>query len=78
MMFSCFLRLEGGEDYVLACSVAADRVDAVAGGFEARFGRPLYRVGKVTEGTERTLVRENGRRVPLSPAGWDHLLMIDD
>ncbi len=68
--------LEGGEDYVLACSVAPDRVDAVAGGFSARFGRPLYRVGRVTEGTARTLVREDGRRVPLSPAGWDHF--IDD
>jgi thiamine-monophosphate kinase len=70
--------LEGGEDYVLACAVAPDRVDAVAGGFSARFGRPLHRVGRVTERTARTLVRENGERVPLSPAGWDHFRTGDD
>ena len=37
-----------GEDYKLLLTVAADEFDAVAAGFESRFGRPLYDIGRIT------------------------------
>lgn len=63
--------LAGGEDYVLACAVDPERAPGVARDFEARFGRPLYPVGDMTEGGRMELVRDGIVSV-LSPAGWDH------
>lgn len=37
-----------GEDYKLLLTVAADGFAAVAAGFEVRFGRPLYPIGRAT------------------------------
>ena len=37
-----------GEDYKLLLTVAADEFYAVAAGFESRFGRPLYDIGRIT------------------------------
>ncbi len=39
--------LGGGEDYKLLLTASATAADALASAFEARFGRPLYRVGRI-------------------------------
>jgi thiamine-monophosphate kinase len=64
--------LSGGEDYVLAVTVARERIDEVAGQFEARFGRPLHRIGEVTGAGRLELVAPDGRVEAVGPLGWDH------
>jgi thiamine-monophosphate kinase len=64
--------LSGGEDYVLAVTVNADRLEEVSQGFVARFGRPLYRVGEVTASGGLELVMPDGRIEAVGPTGWDH------
>lgn len=43
------LATAGGEDYCLLGTVRPQAWDSVSAGFEARFGRPLYRIGTITE-----------------------------
>ena len=64
--------LSGGEDYVLAVTVNAGRIDEVSQAFAARFGRPLYRVGEVTGSGALELVTSDGRVEAVGPTGWDH------
>ena len=64
--------LSGGEDYVLAVTVNAGRIDEVSQGFAERFGRPLYRVGEVTESGSLELVMPDGQVEAVGPTGWDH------
>ena len=64
--------LSGGEDYVLAVTVKAARLDEVSQRFAARFGRPLYRVGEVTESGSLELVMPDGQVEAVGPTGWDH------
>ncbi len=64
--------LSGGEDYVLAVTVAPARFDEVARGFAERFGRPLHRVGEVTNTGGLELVMRDGRVEAVGATGWDH------
>jgi thiamine-monophosphate kinase len=64
--------LSGGEDYVLAVTVRADAFDAVSREFSARFGRPLHRIGEVTETGLLELVTPDGRLEEIRSTGWDH------
>jgi len=64
--------LRGGEDYVLLVTVAAERADALAGRFAAEFGRPLHRIGTITEAGGMEIVDADGTARPLAPGGWDH------
>jgi thiamine-monophosphate kinase len=64
--------LSGGEDYILAVTVMAERFDEVARGFAARFGRPLYRVGEVSDSRGLELVMPDGKLQSVGPTGWDH------
>jgi thiamine-monophosphate kinase len=64
--------LSGGEDYVLAVTVHAERFDEVAREFSARFGRPLHRIGDVTDSGRLELVTPDGRTDAVRPTGWDH------
>ncbi len=61
--------LDGGEDFELLVAVAARAYTHLAGRFEARFHRPLLRVGVAT--AEEGLRHAGGR--PIASAGWDHL-----
>jgi thiamine-monophosphate kinase len=61
--------LDGGEDFELLVAVAARAFTHLAGRFEARFGRPLVRIG--TAAAEAGIRHADGRVVP--SAGWDHL-----
>ena len=61
--------LDGGEDFELLVAVGARAFTHLAGRFEARFGRPLLRVGVAT--AESGVRHVDGRAV--ASAGWDHL-----
>jgi len=63
--------LAGGEDYVLACTVDPAKAAAVAQAFLARFNRPLYHIGKMTEDNRMTVVQGGGAR-PFPSPGWSH------
>jgi thiamine-monophosphate kinase len=64
--------LSGGEDYVLAVTVRPDRIGEVAENFAARFGRPLHRIGEVTDSGRLELVTPDGQVEIVRPTGWDH------
>ncbi len=64
--------LDGGEDYVLLCTVPPDRWEEVSEGFAGAFGRPLHAVGTVTADKGITLVHPDGRVDRVRAGGWDH------
>lgn len=64
--------LAGGEDYVLAVTLKAERAAETQAAFAARFGRPLAAIGEATPAGGLTLALPDGREEPLGPAGWDH------
>jgi thiamine-monophosphate kinase len=64
--------LSGGEDYVLAVTVAPDRLDEVSRGFAARFGRPLHCIGEANGSGRFELVMPDGQVETVAPTGWDH------
>lgn len=64
--------LSGGEDYVLAVTIRPERFDVVAHEFSGCFGRPLYRIGDVTDSGQLELVTPDGRSEVVRPTGWDH------
>ena len=61
--------LRGGEDYVLLVTVAAERADALAGRFAAEFGRPLHRIGTITEAGGMEIVDADGTRATARARG---------
>jgi thiamine-monophosphate kinase len=64
--------LSGGEDYTLLLTAAADRAEAIAGAFQAAFGRPLAVIGEITDTARMELVDGAGNITPIAPTGWDH------
>lgn len=64
--------LNGGEDYVLLCTVRADVAAELETAFLAQFKRPLYRIGEVTPSGHLEKMDEAGDRKPLKSRGWDH------
>ena len=63
----------GGEDYKLLLTVDKRKVDEVAQHFEAKFGRPLYKIGRVVKPNydiyDIGVELEDGK-VVYSSAGW--------
>ncbi len=64
--------LDGGEDYVLLCTMEPEYADSVAEEFHALFGRQLNRIGHITEEKTALLLHENAEKTPLRTGGWDH------
>jgi thiamine-monophosphate kinase len=64
--------LAGGEDYELLVAVNARAFPYLSSRFRKQFGRPLFPVGRVREGSG-VFVRKGGGEQPLEPTGWDHL-----
>lgn len=60
--------LGGGEDYKLLLTAAGEESDRLAADFEARFGRPLYAVGRIVASDDRSLVWQRDG-VPVE-GGW--------
>ena len=66
------LALFGGEDYELLFTAPEDRADALSQELLRAKGVKATRIGKIREGSARTLFRK-GTAVPLISTGWDHL-----
>lgn len=64
--------LAGGEDYVLLCAVDRNACEKIARGFKEKFGKTLFRLGRVTETEKIERVGTDGSRYPMDPSGWDH------
>jgi thiamine-monophosphate kinase len=64
--------LAGGEDYELLAAIDHRAFTHLAKGFRKRFGRPLFAIGRVREGSGAA-VRKGGHEVSLAATGWDHL-----
>lgn len=64
--------MAGGEDYVLLCTVAAERMESVAADYAQRFGRPLHRVGEITATGRMERVGPDGKASLMTSTGWDH------
>jgi len=64
--------LSGGEDYTLLCTAAPAEADRIAGEFQAKFNRPLFRIGEITAEKKMELVYPDGTSGPIAPTGWDH------
>lgn len=71
---SCDDALEGGEEYHLLLTVAADNFDEVAARFEAHFGHPLYPIGRIGAKSATPTLRwlENGAPCAGSWQGFRH------
>ena len=66
------LALNGGEDYELCFSIAADRAEAAAAAVQAETGTPVRIVGDVREGPPGLVLVREGIPSPYRAAGWDH------
>ena len=64
--------LSGGEDYTLLCTAAPAEADRIAGNFQAKFRRPLYRIGEISAEKKMELIYPDGTSRPITPTGWDH------
>jgi thiamine-monophosphate kinase len=64
--------LAGGEDYELLVALNARAFDYLSSRFRKRFGRPLFAVGRMREGSG-VFVRKGAREEALASTGWDHL-----
>ncbi len=64
--------LNGGEDYILLCTVSPDDISAVSAGFEETFGRALHRIGEITASDHIELMGEDQTTRVISPQGWNH------
>lgn len=63
--------LAGGEDFELLVAVRPRAFEHLAARFRARFGRPLYRLGVLREGSGLAL-SQDGREEAVARTGWDH------
>lgn len=64
--------LNGGEDYVLLCTVQDEKAAALETAFQSHFDRPLYRIGVVTPSGQLEVIDAAGRRNACASKGWDH------
>jgi thiamine-monophosphate kinase len=67
------LALYGGEDYVLLCTVAAEKVRAALAAIAAVGGEGFVIGHIVGAALGMQLQLEAGQFIPLEPRGWDHL-----
>jgi thiamine-monophosphate kinase len=64
--------LAGGEDYELLVAVQSRAFGYLGTRFRKRFGRPLFAVGHIREGSG-IFTRKGGHEESLALTGWDHL-----
>lgn len=64
--------LNGGEDYVLLCTVRDEKAVELEAALLAEFNRPLYCIGEVTSSGHLEKIDEAGHRKQFKPKGWDH------
>ena len=64
--------LNGGEDYVLICTIAPGCSDLINKKFQSCFNRPLFTIGEIIESEKLELALEDGTIKMVQPNGWDH------
>lgn len=64
--------LNGGEDYVLLCTVQAEKADELEAAFLSQFGRPIFRIGEINRSMKLEVIDRDGRLRPFESKGWDH------
>ncbi len=64
--------LAGGEDYTLLCTVSPEEAERVAGDFQKKFNRPLFKIGEIITGKELKVDYPDGSSKSIAPSGWDH------
>lgn len=64
--------LGGGEDFELLVAIEPRAFGTLAGRFARAFGRPLTRIGEISEG-EGVALRDGSGARELVPTGWDSL-----
>jgi thiamine-monophosphate kinase len=67
------LAATGGEDYCLLCTTDPQSFPGINRGFKEKFGRELYRIGKIKSGNQFEYL-DQGRRIRLSGHGFDHFI----
>ncbi|MBI1984117.1 MAG: thiamine-phosphate kinase [Acidobacteria bacterium] len=63
------LALHGGEDYELLFAVPPDKLSRIPRAFR---GVALHRIGEISRSRKLTLIRSDGKIIPLVSAGHDH------
>ncbi len=64
--------LSGGEDYCLMITVSPDAYEDLAGEYMHDFGKPLYKIGKITGKKGKPVFTRNGTLVDMEKHGFDH------
>ncbi|RKX77147.1 MAG: thiamine-phosphate kinase [Spirochaetes bacterium] len=62
----------GGEDYCLLFTADGNKYEEINSSFKAKFGRPVYPIGKITDRLKQIKYFEHGKEVSLRPHGFDH------
>jgi thiamine-monophosphate kinase len=66
------LAASGGEDYELLFTVAPEDWQLVQKEFTQKFGKPLYAIGKITDGEARINWQRNGQTISFRKSGFNH------
>jgi thiamine-monophosphate kinase len=64
--------LSGGEDYTLLCTIAPAEAEKIAGDFQSKFKRQLFRIGEITAQKKMAIIYPDGSSRPIALTGWDH------
>lgn len=67
--YSLELALHGGEDYELLFTVPKRKLSSLPRSYQ---GIPLHPIGQIYHSRDVLLVLNDGSKVPLAPAGYDH------
>lgn len=62
----------GGEDYELLFTVVPDKFDQLQTNFLTRFNKPIFAIGRITEGPAEIHWFRNGKAVDFGKAGFNH------
>lgn len=66
------LAVGGGEDYELLLTVDSQLLENIQQKFQEQFGKPLYCIGTITEGSTGISWFQNNKQVELSKHGFNH------
>ena len=65
------MAVTGGEDYCLLLTLAESNFEKIQDLFFTTFGKNLYPIGRITEGTDLKYQKE-GNSIPLSLSDYSH------
>lgn len=68
------LATTGGEDYELLFTANKECADQLKGDFKKQFGKPLFPIGIIMDGTGNVTWKSKGRSILMNKAGFNHFL----